>query len=102
MQSDYEYKIDTENFKEQEMSELAKAILSMIYTDYWATEEEKNKIKNQENNQRNQIEEEKRLKYNSDNIFKKTEENINNSECLELVKYKESVFKKIINFFKRN
>lgn len=103
MQLDYNYKInDICDFQNQEISETAKAILSIIYRDYWATKEEKNNIKIQEFNERNIIEQEKRKKYNPDDIFKKKKAKTNNTtENVQLIKYKENIFIKIINFFKK-
>lgn len=103
MQLDYNYKMnDICDFQNQEISEIAKAILSIIYRDYWATKEEKNNIRIQEFNERNIIEQEKRKEYNPDDIFKKNKAKTNNTtENIQLVKYKENIFIKIINFFKK-
>ena len=103
MQLNYEYKIDNiNNFQNQEISEIAKAILSIIYRDYWATEEEKYEIKIKENREKNEIEKEKREKYNTNDIFKKRRNiDSNTIENVELIKYKENIFSKIVNFFKK-
>lgn len=103
MQLNYEYKIDNiNNFQNQEISEIAKAILSIIYRDYWATEEEKYEIKIKENREKNEIEKEKREKYNPNDIFKKRRNiDSNTIENVELIKYKENIFSKIVNFFKK-
>lgn len=102
-QLNYEYKIDNiNNFQNQEISEIAKAILSIIYRDYWATEEEKYEIKIKENREKNEIEKEKREKYNPNDIFKKRRNiDSNTIENVELIKYKENIFSKIVNFFKK-
>ena len=102
MQLDYDYKIDLYNFENQEMSDITKAILSILYTNYWAAEEEKTIIKLQEKNELEKLEEEKRIKYNPDNIFKnkKTQDNEINKN-VELIQYRENIFQRIINFLKK-
>lgn len=68
----YDFKIDIDKeFKEQNISDMAKAILSNFYRDYWVSKGAKQKIINLENMQRIKLENEKREKYNPDNIFKK-------------------------------
>lgn len=71
MDRDYEFKIDeNKNFEEQEIMEETKAILANIFRDYWSTPYQKERIELKEKNDRKKIEEEKKLKYNSDDIFK--------------------------------
>lgn len=72
MDTEYKYTIDmTKEFKEQEMSEITKAILANIFRDYWATPYQRDRIKAKEKYDLNKLEQEKRDKYNPDNIFKK-------------------------------
>ena len=101
MDNSYEYNISKETFDGQTMLEETKAILTILFRDYWATPAQKEKILAYENLERNRQEEETKLKYNPDNLFKKkdkinyVEENI---EETAIVEYKESsIFKKIIN-----
>lgn len=71
MDNEYKYKIDmTKKFEEQEMSDITKAILANIFRDYWATPYQKERIQAKEKYDLNKLEEEKRDKYNPDNIFK--------------------------------
>lgn len=95
----------TKTLEEQNVSKTARAIIAILFRDYWATDEQRNKIKAFQNNKRHQIEEENRQKYNTD-IFK----NRNNSaaevineqaENMQLVEYKENIFKKILRFFRK-
>lgn len=68
---EYDYCIDFKNgFKEQKMSDITKAILANFYRDYWATNEERKKILNNEKLQRTKIENELKEIYNPDDIFK--------------------------------
>lgn len=95
----------TRTLEEQNVSKTARAIIAILFRDYWATDEQRNKIKAFQNNKRHQIEEENRQKYNTD-IFK----NRNNSaaevineqaENMQLVEYKENIFKRILRFFRK-
>ena len=95
----------TKTLEEQNVSKTARAIIAILFRDYWATDEQRNKIKAFQNNKRQQIEEENKQKYNTD-IFKNrnniTTESINEkSENMQLVEYKENIFKRILGFFKK-
>ena len=102
----YIYKVDKgKTFEQQEMSEKTKAIFANIFRDYWATDYQRERINAKEKYDREKIEEEKRKKYNPDDIFKnknniieKQEENINDN--VSMVEYKESFFKRIIEKIK--
>ena len=102
MDKEYKYKLDFEkNFEEQEMSEITKAILANIFRDYWATPYQKERIEAKEKYDLYKIEEEKRKKYNPDNIFKNNKEPkpLENTNLPIEIK-KETFFKKLINFLK--
>lgn len=93
-----------ETFEEQKVSIKAKAILGILFRDYWAIEFQREKINSKQNYERQKIEELKKEKYNSDNIFKnkKTQiviDDIKNNE-LQLIEYKETFFNKLIKFIK--
>lgn len=62
----------TKSYREQNISEEARGIITLIYRDYWCSEEEKNEINRlmEENEQKYQ--EELREKYNPDKIFEQT------------------------------
>lgn len=88
--------------QEQNVSEIARAIIAILFRDYWATENQKQKILNKQNLDREKMREEM---YSPDNIFQK--HNIQHKENsttngVAIVEYKESIFTKIINWFKRN
>ena len=112
----YNFKIDTEkSFEEQELLEETKAILANIFRDYWATDYQKARIIEKENQDREEWERQKREKYNPNDIFKnrntttndnnisqdiqeQLNEEYNNNLPMEV---KENYYKKIINFFKK-
>ncbi len=87
--------------QEQNVSEIARTIIAILFRDYWATENQRRKILDKQYFDREKIREEM---YSPDNIFKK--QNIQNKENstineIAIVEYKESIFTKIKNWFKR-
>lgn len=99
--SDFVYDID-KTLQEQNVSEITKTIIAILFRDYWATSEQKEKILSVQNIEREKI---KKEKYQADNLFKTNkiketaDENIP-KEQVALVEYKESFFKKIISKIK--
>ena len=77
---------------EQNVSKRAKAIIAIIFKDYWATDIQREKIIAKQNYDRIQLEKEKQARYSSNEIFKnKKIENIGNStETYTMIKYKET------------
>jgi len=108
MDKNYNYIIDESvNFNEQSISDITKAILANIFRDYWATEYQKERILAKEKYDIEKLEQEKKERYNSDNIFKNAalEEREEIRETA-LVEYKkQNFFNKILNiimnFFKK-
>ena len=102
MDTSYEFKIDTEKtFEEQELLEKTKLVLAILFRDYWATEEQKEKIKRKEEYDIEKLEQEKKQIYNTDNIFKERQEN-KIEETKALVEYKkESWYDKFLKFMRR-
>lgn len=95
----------TKTLEEQNVSKIARAIIAILFRDYWATDEQRDKIKAFQNNKRHQIEEENKQKYDTD-IFKNRTNIANESqsgqaENMQLVEYKENIFKRILGFFKK-
>ena len=69
--NDYEFNYDTsKTFEEQQLLDDTKYILFGLFEKFGATESQKEKIKAFKNSYHNKLEEEKKAKYNSDNIFK--------------------------------
>ena len=108
---DYITSIDyTKSINEQELQRGTRVLLSIIYRDYLCNDKKKKELLQNDNLELRKIEEELRAKYNPDNLFKKknllideTQENI---ECKELVEYKSENFlkrilRKIISPFKK-
>ena len=101
MDLNYEFRYDSsKSFMEQEISDDAKAIMAIIYMEYWATNEEKETIKKQ-------IEVDEKEVYD---VFKSTSKKAVNQEekqietALVEVKKKNfllKVFERIKNFFKK-
>lgn len=102
----YIVKIDFTNDNwENTIKEETQAILALIYRDYIVSPEKRKELIAEEINVQQRIENEIREKYNPDNIFSKSkqeeiiEDSIVNNE-VAMMKYKESIFKKIVNKFK--
>ena len=109
MDNNYNFSIDiNKKLEEQNLLDETKAILANIFRDYWATEYQRERIKAKENYDRQKIEEEKKLKYNSDIFAKRRSENAGIKEkqsevinTLPIKTKKERFYYKIINFFKK-
>ena len=96
---------------EQNVSKTAKAIIAILFRDYWATEIQKEKIITKQNYDRKQLEEKKKERYNSDNLFKNNEKKINldgtkQEQKLALIeinniKWYKKVWKFITRFFSK-
>lgn len=106
--NDYIFNYDTsKTLEEQNVSDITKGIIILLFRDYWANEVQRNKIIAKQNYDRIKLEEEKKAKYNTD-IFQsrnnqRQEPNIkDNFETNEvsMIEYKESVFKRIFNKIK--
>ncbi len=114
---------ENKNFEDQNLLEETKAIFANIFRDYWATPEQRERIIAKENYDRKMLEEEKRKKYNPDEIFKNKKkieipknikEDVQKSEKEEYIKEtdeeisnlpveikKEKFYQRFINFIKR-
>lgn len=103
MDNNYNFIINPKiDLRKQNISKEANAIIIKLYYDYFATEDEKNKIYERLKLNQNKLEEKKREKYNPDDIFKNKNLNFN-KEKLDIIKIQEdkiSIFSKIINKIK--
>ena len=100
---DYEYELDDEvELKEQPMLPETKAILFNLFRDYLANPEQKSKIIRMQNEARQKNELKKQQMYNTDLFANKPKKNAteNNNETIQIVEYKESIFKSILNKIK--
>ena len=61
---------------EQNVSKITKGIIAILFRDYWATPEQKEKILKLQNEKREEVEQKKREKYNI-NIFEKADNELN-------------------------
>lgn len=81
------------------LSEKTYNLLSVLKYNYWSTGEEKEIIAKKLNENEKTFQKELREKYNTDNLFKKKEQSIEETidTNLSMIQYKESILKKIIN-----
>ena len=103
MDQNYQYSVTFfEDFEKQQMIEETESILAALYRDYWATPYQKERIEAKEKYDLEKLEEEKREKYNPDNIFSKKNKNIIEIEDnqTQLIEYKETIFRRILNKIK--
>ncbi len=106
MDKDYHFTINPEiDLDKQNISMEANAIMVNLFKDYFANEQQKLKIEQILDLNQEKKEQEKREKYNPNDIFKKREKiESNNAQTTEvntntaLIEYKESFFKKFKNF----
>ena len=101
---EYEYELDDElELKDQPMLPETKAILFNLFRDYLANPEQKTKIIRMQNEARQKNELKKQQMYNTDIFANKPKKNLaeNSNETMQIVEYKESIFKRILNKIKR-
>ena len=106
--SDADFYIDIEkNLDEQDLSEECKDLVSLIYYEYIANDDEKNNLLKLWNDNENKYQEKLTEKYNIDNIFQnKTKEIYQNEESslydTAMIEYKkENIFDKIKKLIKK-
>ena len=116
--NNYSFNYDpSKTLKEQNVSNITKGIIILLFRDYWANEIQKNKIIAKQNNDRKILEEildEEREKNSIENFFKNMNE-YNDEQDIEdtkeVIEYNKSIFKTTIwlqqiynftNFFQIN
>lgn len=100
---EYNYELDEDlELKEQPMLPETKAILFNLFRDYLSEPWQKEKIIKMQEEERQKNELKKREQYNTDVFANKKHENEKQieKETLEMVEYKENIFKKILNKIK--
>ena len=104
----YSYKIDeTKSFFEQDMMPETKAIFTILFEDYWATDEQRKVLKQKEAEAFKELENKKRSLYNPDDLFKnkrinEIENDTRNANITILnKKWYSRVILALKNFFKR-
>lgn len=90
--------------EEQNVSKRAKVIIGLLFRDYWATDEQKDKIIRKQNYDRQLLEEKKKSMYDIENIVKK--KSYENEDVKEMVvdkeqKWYQKLFAKILKIFKK-
>lgn len=102
--NEHEFKYNpNKTLEEQNVTKRAKAIIAILYRDYWANEIQRKKIIKKQNYDRIKLDEEKKNNHNPDIIFKnKEKKSIENptSSIVSMIGYKESVFKRVLDKIK--
>lgn len=97
--------------KEQNLKEETLGLIALLNLEYWCQDElERERLKRAYGKNEKEYQEMLQMKFNSDNIFKKkettVEEDKKQTQYLQMVEYKEPLFKRIINkileIFKRS
>lgn len=99
----YKFEYDkTKKLDEQKLKPKTRGLIALVYQDYICNEAEKEEYIQKSQKIIKQIEENKRKKYNPNDIFKdkKIEPVKDTTNAVEIVEYKESVIKRIINKIK--
>ena len=91
----------SKKLNEQAISEECKSLISMIYYNYFANEEEKKEILNIWNENERLYQEELNQKYKIDNLFKNQKQNNDIQENLILTKKNKNIFHKIWSFIEK-
>lgn len=103
--ADRKYFIDVDTDKsinEQNISNKTKMILAVLTYNYWSNEKQKNVIRKKLYDNEEIYQRKLSKKYNPDNLFKNKKPKVETIENLvAMVEYKESIFTKIKNWFKR-
>lgn len=88
--------------QEQNVTNTTKTIIAILFRDYWATTEQREKIKNvQEQERSKQADVNDIFKRNKQKIITDNIEEYNVSENLPIVVEKDNIFKRIINKIRR-
>lgn len=102
--------VPNKTLEEQNVSDITKGIIILLFRDYWATEEQREKIIAKQNYDRKKLEEQKREMYNPDDVFKNRNKNDNieileqtkqNAQIIEYQKQRwyQKIIAKILNIF---
>lgn len=108
---EYTFEYDpNKTLKEQNVSNITKEIIILLFRDCWATEVQRNKIIAKQNYDRIKLEEKKKEKYNPNDLFRKNDINKNilnqSKENMQVIEYKEQkwyqkIFTKILKIFRK-
>lgn len=99
----YYFKYNPEKtLEEQKILKITKIIIAILFRDYWATDEQKEKIIANQNSNRKKLENIKRENYNVNDVFNKNQ--MQNTEIIKqslILKKKEKWYLRIYLFFKK-
>ena len=96
--TEYEFELEEDiELKDQELLPETKAILFNLFRDYLSTPEQKEKIIKMQAEERLKNEQKKAKQYNSDLFANKQKVQSVEREHIELIEYKENIFKRIFN-----
>lgn len=100
--SDYTTKINPEkDLKDQNLLYETKVILSVLYRDYWASQDERKQLLQEEKAELMDIEKRKNEKYNYNDLFKnKNNEIETNVKEIKSLVIKQNLIRKIVNKIK--
>lgn len=102
MDKNYDFKVQAEqDFDKQPILQETKAILAVLYRDYWATEIERKRIIQKQEYDLKKAEERKKEIYSYENLFKNRKPIQENNEIKQVVVYKQSWYKKFVDFVKQ-
>lgn len=97
--NNYKFEYDkSKTFSDQDLLDDTKYILFGLFEKFGATENQKAKIKSYKINYNNKLEDQKKEKYNYEDIFKRNTENEAKEVLLEIKS--EKWYKKLISFFR--
>ena len=99
----YKFEYDkTKKLDEQKLKPKTRGLIALVYQDYICNDTEKEEYIQKSQKIIKQIEENKREKYNANDIFKdkKIENDKDTTNTVEIVEYKESIIKRIIRKIK--
>ena len=99
----YKFEYDkTKKLDEQKLKPKTRGLIALVYQDYICNETEKEEYIQKSQKIIQQIEENKREKYNPNDIFKdkKIDNDKDTTNTVEIAEYKKSIIKKIINKIK--
>lgn len=101
-ENDFKYN-PNKTLQEQNVSETTRTIIAILFRDYWASKEQREKISSVQNIEREKYRQEQ---YNSNNLFKNKrkieikDENVQN-ENVAMIEYKEPLLRRFLNKIKR-
>ncbi len=96
--TEYEFELEEDiELKDQELLPETKAILFNLFRDYLSTPEQKEKIIKMQVEERRKNEQNKSEQYNLDIFANKPKNRDIREEHIELIEYKENIFKRILN-----